>query len=84
MGLNELLAGLAVRAAHVLVIEPPGQWSTRVELDHQMLRRGWRRAWTPADADVLARDLVGVVQGGVDHRHPADRHGPQAVAFWAV
>ena len=54
MGLNELLAGLAVRAAHVLVIEPPGQWSTRVELDHQMLRRGWRRAWTPADADVLA------------------------------
>ncbi|WP_341855484.1 hypothetical protein [Brachybacterium sp. GPGPB12] len=54
MGLNELLAGLAVRAAHVLVIEPPGQWSTRVELDHQILRRGWRRAWTPADADVLA------------------------------
>lgn len=54
MGLNELLAGLAVRAAHVLVVEPPGQWSIRVELEHQMLRRGWRRAWTPADADVLA------------------------------
>src|SRR5699024_11252722 len=54
MGLNELLAGLAVRAAHVLVVEPPGQLSIRVELEHQMLRRGWRRAWTPADADVLA------------------------------
>ena len=51
MGLNELLAGLAVRAAHVLVVEAPGQWSIRVELEHQMLRRGWRRAWTPADAD---------------------------------
>ena len=27
-----------------------------------------------ADPDVLARDLVGVVQGGVDHHHAAHRH----------
>jgi hypothetical protein len=30
-----------------------------------------------ADPHVLAGDLVGVVQGGVGHRDPADRHGLQ-------
>ncbi|WP_277551904.1 hypothetical protein [Kocuria oceani] len=54
MGLSGALARLAVRAAQVLVVEVPGQWATRMELEHQLLRRGWRPAWTPADADVLA------------------------------
>ncbi|WP_282957487.1 hypothetical protein [Kocuria rosea] len=54
MGLNELLARFAVRAAQVLVVEVPGHWDARMELEQQMLRRGWRPAWTPADADVLA------------------------------
>ncbi|WEV77205.1 hypothetical protein O9K63_11445 [Janibacter cremeus] len=54
MGVTRLLARLAVRSARVLVVEAPGQWLTRVELEQQMLRRGWGTAWTPADADVLA------------------------------
>ncbi|WP_231738366.1 hypothetical protein [Kocuria rosea] len=54
MGLNELLARFAVRAAQVLVVEVPGHWDARMELEQQMLRRGWRLAWAPADADVLA------------------------------
>lgn len=54
MGITQMLAKLAVPAIRVLVVEVPGQWSTRVELEDQMLRRGWRRAWSPADADVLA------------------------------
>ena len=54
MGLSDVLARLSVRATQVLVVEAPGQWLTRVELEQQMLRRGWRPAWTPADADVLA------------------------------
>ncbi|MGQ1836835.1 hypothetical protein ACT4S2_00055 [Kocuria turfanensis] len=54
MGLNELLARFAVRAAQVLVVEVPGHWVTRMEVEQQLLRRGWRQAWTPAEADVLA------------------------------
>lgn len=54
MGLTKMLASLAVRATRVLVVEVPGHWFTRVELEQQMSRRGWRRAWTAADADVLA------------------------------
>lgn len=54
MGLTDVLARLAIRATQVLIVESPGQWSTRVELEQQMRRRGWRPAWTPADADVLA------------------------------
>lgn len=54
MGVSRLLARLATRATQVLVVEVPGQWITRVELERQMLRRGWRQAWAPADADVLA------------------------------
>ncbi|MGW4859557.1 hypothetical protein [Kocuria palustris] len=54
MGLNELLARFAIRAAQVLVVEVPGHWDARMELEQQLLRRGWRPASTPADADVLA------------------------------
>ncbi len=67
MGLTRILGSLAVRATRVLVVEVPGQWLSRVELERQMTRRGWRRAWTPAEADVLAvcgvpgPDLAGIV-----------------------
>ena len=54
MGMTEIIAKLAVRAVRVLIVEVPGQWLTRAELEHEMLQRGWRRAWAPADADVLA------------------------------
>ncbi|WP_238148159.1 hypothetical protein [Janibacter hoylei] len=54
MGLTRILAHLAVNSARVLIVEAPGHWLTRVELEQQMLLRGWSAAWTPADADVLA------------------------------
>ncbi|GAA8850811.1 hypothetical protein DUHN55_35640 [Helicobacter pylori] len=53
MGLTRMLAHLAIRTARVLIVEAPGQWLTRAELEQQMLRRGWRAARTPAEADVL-------------------------------
>jgi len=54
VGLTKMLASLAVRATRVLIVEVPGHWLARVELEQQMSRRGWRRAWAAADADVLA------------------------------
>jgi len=54
VGLTRTFASLAVRATRVLVVEVPGHWFTRVELEQQLSRRGWRRASTAADADVLA------------------------------
>ncbi|WP_242612827.1 hypothetical protein [Janibacter limosus] len=54
MGLTRILAHLAVNSTHVLIVEAPGHWLTRVELEQQMALRGWRAAWTPANADVLA------------------------------
>lgn len=54
MGMTEIIADLAVRAVRVLIVEVPGRWLTRVELEQQMIQRGWRHAWAPAEADVLA------------------------------
>lgn len=53
MGLSPFLARLAVQATRVLVVEAPGQWATRMELEQQLLRRGWRIASSPAQGDVL-------------------------------
>lgn len=54
MGLSHIIARLAVHAAKVLIVESPGQWRIRISLEQCMLERGWRRAWSPADADILA------------------------------
>jgi hypothetical protein len=54
VGLRESLARRAVRCAHVLVVETPGSWLTRVRLEEQLGQRGWRLAGSPAEADVLA------------------------------
>ena len=54
MGLTRALAHLAVNSTRVLIVEAPGHWLTRVELEQQMALRGWHAAWTPANADVLA------------------------------
>ncbi|BDX32310.1 hypothetical protein TUM20985_28570 [Mycobacterium antarcticum] len=54
MGLTTALARFAARHPHVLVVEAPGAWEQRATLEHQALRRGWRLADSPADADVLA------------------------------
>ena len=54
MGLSGTLAKLATRHAHVLVVEVPGFWRSRVEVEREVDTRGWRLATSPADADVLA------------------------------
>ncbi|BBX15827.1 hypothetical protein CRI77_14005 [Mycolicibacterium duvalii] len=54
MGVRRALAQLAVRRAHVLIVEVPGHWSTRAALQRRLSTRGWREATAPADADVLA------------------------------
>ena len=53
MGVSEALASLAVRHAHVLLVEVPGWWRLRVEAEQAVLARGWQLALSPADADVL-------------------------------
>ncbi len=53
MGMSDVLARAAVRRAHVLVVEVPGWWGTRVAVEQAMVARGWRPALSPADADVL-------------------------------
>ena len=53
MGLSGWLAGQAVAGAHALLVEAPGAWQTRVAVEQALVRRGWRTATAPADADVL-------------------------------
>ncbi len=53
MGLTGWLAGRAVRAARVLVVECPGAWRERVAVERAVRARGWRLAESPASADVL-------------------------------
>ncbi|MDQ3526564.1 MAG: hypothetical protein M3424_01465 [Actinomycetota bacterium] len=53
MGLRGWLTRQAVAGAHVLVVEVPGAWSTRVAVEQALAQRGWQYAVSPADADVL-------------------------------
>ncbi len=66
MGLSRRLAELAVDAAHVLVVESPGAWRTRVAVEQEVDRRGWRLAGSPAAADAL-------VVAGVPGRQLSER-----------
>ncbi|MBM0224486.1 MULTISPECIES: hypothetical protein [Micromonospora] len=54
MGLSHVLAKYAVDQAHVLVVEVPGHWLTRVAAELHIRERGWLPVSTPANADVLA------------------------------
>lgn len=54
MGVSLAVSRLAVRHAHVLLVEVPGHWLTRIAAERHVLGRGWRLALAPADADVLA------------------------------
>ncbi len=54
MGVTEVLAGRAVRRAHVLTVEVPGWWLARARVESAAVARGWQLATSPADADVLA------------------------------
>lgn len=53
MGLRRLFTALALRRVHVLLVEVPGWWSTRVLAEQELAARGWVEARSPADADVL-------------------------------
>ena len=53
MGLRAAIGRLAVRHAHVLVVETPGGWSIRSGVEREVLTRGWSLAVSPADADIL-------------------------------
>ena len=53
MGLTERLAALAVRRAHVLLVELPGQWALRASVEREVLSRGWALSDSPAASDVL-------------------------------
>ena len=53
MGLRQRLVSAAVSRAHVLVVETPGSWRTRVAAERAVESRGWSLATSPADADVL-------------------------------
>lgn len=71
MGLREWLARAAVSSPHVLVVEAVGGWRLRVLLEQESVRRGWRTAMSPADADVLA--ICG---------HPPAGHAPAIERVW--
>ncbi len=53
MGVRQRFTALPLRRLHVLVVEVPGWWSTRVATQQQLSARGWAEASSPADADVL-------------------------------
>ena len=53
MGVRQRLTALSLRRVHVLVVEVPGWFSTRVAAQQQLSARGWGEASSPADADVL-------------------------------
>ncbi len=53
MGVMAAMAGLATSRVHVLAVEVPGWWSTRVEVERDVRARGWSLALSPADADAL-------------------------------
>ena len=53
MGLRQRLTALSLRRVHVLLVEVPGWWPTRVAAQQELWARGWPEASSPADADVL-------------------------------
>ncbi|UVF76213.1 hypothetical protein [Gordonia mangrovi] len=54
MGLRTLVARVAARRVHVLVVGVPGRRSLETAVDRTIRERGWVVADAPADADVLA------------------------------
>lgn len=54
MGVTSLLARWASTSVHVLIVTVPGWDESRMLLEAELDRRGWRVALSPADADLLA------------------------------
>lgn len=71
MGLNRRVAALAVSGTRVLVVEAPGWWTVRADVEREVRQRGWSLALSPADADAL------VVCG-----RPGERLGAAIEAVW--
>lgn len=81
MGLTSIVGRSALRATRVLWVEIPGQWLTRVAVEREVERRGWRSALTPADADVLVVcGLARAVDDDLVQRIWAQLPGPRAYA----
>ena len=53
MGVTEQFARFALRRAHVLIVEAPGDPMLRIRAEACVAREGWAIATSPADADVL-------------------------------
>lgn len=66
MGLRHRVTTLAVDATHVLVVQAPGAWRTRVAIEREIGRRGWRLASSAADADAVA--VAGTPGPGLSQR----------------
>ncbi len=78
MGLTNMLGRYAVGRTHVLAAEVPGEWLVRIHLEAEVVRRGWRLAYSPADADILA--VCGTPDetfGGVIHHLWEQMPGPR-------
>ena len=78
MGVREAIARSAGRRAHVLLVEVPGHWRTRTEVERAVLARGWSMALSPADADLIAvcgdpRPRLGEAIEAVWHQMPGPR-----------
>ncbi|TFC20080.1 hypothetical protein E3O19_01560 [Cryobacterium algoritolerans] len=54
MGVTSMLARWASKSVHVLIVGVPGWDESRMLLEAELDRRGWRVALSPADADLLA------------------------------
>ncbi|MBG6215148.1 hypothetical protein RCH23_003108 [Cryobacterium sp. CAN_C3] len=54
MGVTSVLARWASTSVHVLIVDVPGWDESRMLLEAELDRRGWRVALSPADADLLA------------------------------
>ena len=62
MGLSEVVGRLAVRRPHVLLLGLPGGLAARLAVQEVLDARGWVRATSPADADLLV--VAGPAEAG--------------------
>ncbi len=89
MGLRQWLAGRAVRATRVLVVEAPDGFAVRVAVERATRDRGWSAADSPASADALvvaghAGDELSAVVAGVWDAMPGPRARIEVLTVEAV
>lgn len=53
MGVSDVLAQLGSQRLHLLLVDMPGAFDLRVQMERACTIRGWQLALSPADADVL-------------------------------